>query len=296
MSRKEWAAGLFLALTVVSSAAAFLAGPLVPWAPFRIGYTEYRSVKAVLIMPSTTLPPVPLDRLDALIGEVEAQTGLWLESPVRIVVAGSWGLFNRGALLGLSSSVGEHTGRTLPTGTVVYLSPLASQPGQEAANALKHEITHAVLFQQMSLARSMAFAKLEWLSEGLAAYIATGSLGGWEVEWSRMAIAEAYLYPVTRDAGFEAITEADRSRFVRETRRQFVRYLMTRYGADAFYLFLDRVLAEPDQQAAAFRDTFGVTPDEADAAFMREVEAGTWPFQALAFPAPAFPAPAGFLP
>jgi hypothetical protein len=286
MSKKEWVAMLFLALTIVSAVAAFLAGPLVPWAPYRIGYSEARSAKAVLIMPSNTLPPVPPERLDALIGEVEAQTGLWLESPVRIVVAGSWGLFNRAALLGLTGSEGERTGHALPTGTVVYLSPLALQPGQEAITALKHQLTRAVVFQQMSLTRSVAFAKLEWLMEGLAAYIAIGSVGGWDAEWSRQATAEEYLYPITRDAGFEAIAEKDRSRFVMESRRQFVRYLMTRFGADAFYLFLDRVLLDPARHEAAFRDTFGVASDEADAAFMREVEAGTWPFQALAFPAP----------
>ncbi len=291
MSKKEWVAALFLALTIVSAVAAFLAGPLMPWAPFRIGYSEARSVKTVLIMPTNTLPPVPPERLDALIGEVEAQTGLWLESPVRIVVAGSWGLFNRAALLGLTDRAGERTGHTLPTGTVVYLSPRASQPGQEAANALKHQITRAVLAQQMPLPRSVAFSKLAWLAEGLAAYIATGSVGDWDAEWSRQATAEGYLYPVTTDAGFEAIDETDRFRFVEETRRQFVRYLMTRYGSDAFYLFLDRVLLDPARHEAAFRDTFGVSPDDADAAFMREVEAGTWPFQALVFPAPA-----GFLP
>ncbi|MEZ4700436.1 MAG: hypothetical protein R2834_08905 [Rhodothermales bacterium] len=273
----QWIAGVVLALIVATAAAAFLAGPLLPWSPVRPGYTGQKAGKALLIVPRETPLPPGFVRLDALIGMVEERTGLWLESPVRIVLAGSWGQFNRGALLGFDARPGEVLGATLPTGTIVYLSPRALEPDRNASEVLLHEMTHAVLFQHMSLPNSFAFRKLDWLEEGLAEHIGDANPILSDSAWSRLAVDEGYLYPVTQGVGSVAIPDAERYRFVLESQRLFVQYLMVRFGSETFYQFLDRVLADPERHAEAFQSVFGLSEEEADAAFAREVSSGAWP-------------------
>lgn len=277
MTKKEGIAGGFLVLSVALVVGAFLAGPLFPWAPVRFGYAEQQTTKAVVISPSHRPLPLPLVQLDMIIGQVEEQTGFWLETPLRIVVSGDWGLFYRGALKGILGEAGAVSGATLPTGTVIYLSPRVFEPGQSPIDLLQHEVLHAAAYQQMSLYRSLAFRKIHWLNEGLAEHLGATQQELDNATWGRLATAEAYLYPVATGTAPERIPEEEREAFIVASQRQFVRYLQTRFGSEVFYLFVRGVMAAPDQLDGVFRDTFGISLSDADAAFMREVQAGIWP-------------------
>lgn len=256
---------------------ASVAGFLFPWSPVRPGYASASFDHATVIYPKRTGLPGAYRRAAAIVREVAEANRLAFHDPVTIVVTHDWGLFNRGTLLGWKATPLPVLGAALQTGTVVYVSPLASEPGRDMEGILRHELTHAVMFQQMPLRRTFALVRLDWFEEGLAVHL--GNPGDYmdNAAWSRWAHHPAYRFGPWGDPELRRLPEDLRGVFRLSEYRVFVEYLMDAAGRDRFFAFRDRVLADPDAHDAAFVQSYGAGFAEMVSRFEHAVRVGEWP-------------------
>lgn len=256
---------------------ALASGPLFPWSPLKPGYDTVHTGRATLYTPRSAGPVPGLNDIERLMRNVEQAQRLRFRKPIRIVVSDSWGLFNRGALLGWAGRPMPVLGAALQTGTVVYLSPLVLEPGRDPGAALRHELTHALLFQQMPLRDTFDLVRLDWFEEGLAVHF--GNAGDYldDAAWHRLATERDYLFRVTGDARLGRIPPEHRGPFMLAGYRLFIAFLLNRHGEAPFFRYRDRVLAAPDRHEQAYRAVFGEPLSAGVDAFEEAVRSGAWP-------------------
>ncbi|HEX2202444.1 MAG TPA: hypothetical protein VHG91_04060 [Longimicrobium sp.] len=269
------AAALLVVLFVLSHAS--FRGVLFPWSPVRPGYAATAFPGGTIVYPARGGLPAAYRDAGALLDEVERANRLAFRKDVTVVVAGDWGLFVRGSLLGWKGRPLPVLGSALQTGTVVYLSPLAREPGRDMAGVLKHELTHALMFQRMPLRRTFELVRLDWFEEGLA--VRAGNPGDYfdDAAFARWAAHPGYRFGPWGDPELERLPEALRGVFRLTEYRVFIDFLVDRYGEDRFFAFRDRVLADPARHEAAFAGVLGTRFADAVAAFEAAVRAGAWP-------------------
>lgn len=273
---------VLLGVSFVSHAFAY--GTLFPWSPFKPGYAAQAFGGATMYYPEQVGLSEEFGDVDDLLAEVARESRLIWKSRVKVVVADSWGLFNRGALLGLDSQPRPVLGAALQTGTVIYLSPHVFEPDRDLRAVLKHELVHALLFQQMPLRRTFALTGLDWFEEGQAMLFSRSSDPRYMgvQAWRALAQEEAYRLRFRegrfRDGeGLQHVPEAQRGLFVLTEYQLFVAFLMNRYGADRFFRYRDEVLRAPARHEGAFEQTMGEAFPAAVAAFEQDARNGVWP-------------------
>ncbi len=266
---------LFLLLFVLSHAST--RGPLFPWSPVRPGYAAQTFPGATVVYPALGGMPDAYRRADTLVAAVARANRLAVRASVTIVVTEDWTLFNRGGLLRWDTGPLPVLGAALQTGTVVYVSPLALEPGRDLAGVLRHELTHALMFQQMPLRRTFALVRLDWFEEGLA--VLAGNPGDYldDAAWARLARHPAYRFGPGGDLELRRVPAEMRGSFRLAEYRVFIQYLVDRLGPDAFFAFRDDVLRDPEDCDGAFVRAFGAGFGEVVAGYERAVRAGAWP-------------------
>lgn len=262
-----------LALVVVALLAllALVHEPLLPWLPWKPGYVAHRSAAGTVYLPRY-LPHRPRAlALDSAVRSVEATHGLRFTKPVRVFVTTEWSQFSRGALIDWRGRPTPVLGAALQTGDVVYLSPLGiDQPRPETV--LAHELSHALLYQHVSLRESFALRGERWLLEGFAvhfgnpgAYLsdaAFDSLVARHPEWA--------FSPVTGPSA--ADVPAELAGPVMLTRhRRFVQWLIERYGHDLLQALVREVVRTPRDAKGAFARVYGLTLPDAGARYLTEL-------------------------
>ena len=265
----------FLALFVLSHAS--VSGFLFPWSPVRPGYAAERFDGATVVYPRRSGIPDAYREADAILEEVARANRLSFRDPVTVVVAEDWGLFNRGTLLGWKATPLPVLGAALQTGTVIYISPLAREPGRDLRDVLRHELTHAILFQQMAMRATFELVRLDWFEEGLAVH--AGNPGDYmdDAAWARWARHPGYRFGPWGDGELRRIPEELRGVFRLSEYRVFIEFLMDRYGRDRFFAFRDAVLRDPAAYGAAMTRTFGAGFADVVVAFEQAVRGGAWP-------------------
>jgi hypothetical protein len=266
---------LLLVLFVLSHLS--FAGFLFPWSPVRPGYASVSFPGATVVYPKRGGLSHAYRATPAIMEEVERANRLVFHDHVTVVVTDDWGLFNRGALLGMKARPLPVLGAALQTGTVVYLSPLVREPGRDPAGVLRHELTHAVMFQQMPLRRTFALVRLDWFEEGLAVHAGNPRDYLDDAAWRRWAMHPGYRFGPWGDPELRRVPEEMRGPFRLSEYRVFIEYLMARHGDDRFFAFRDAVLRDPDAHDAAFVRHFGAGFAEVVADFEHAVRAGDWP-------------------
>lgn len=266
---------LLLALFVLSHAS--FSGVLFPWSPIRPGYASVRFPDATVVYPARSGLPDAYRVTQSIMDEVARANRLAFRDRVTVVVADDWGLFVRGSLLGWKGRPLPVLGSALQTGTVVYLSPLAREPGRDMAGVLRHELTHAIMFQQMPLRETFELVRLDWFEEGLAVH--AGNAGDYpdDAAWKRWAMHPGYRFGPGGDPELRRVPEEMRGPFHLSEYRVFVEYLMDRRGRERFFAFRDAVLRDPDAYDAAFVRHFGAGFASVVADFEQAVRAGEWP-------------------
>lgn len=253
-------------------------GLLFPWSPLKPGYAAASFERATLFYPRATDVRRALGDLDLLLAEVEEEVRLRARVPVRVVVAGTWGLFNRGTMLGFSERPFPVLGAALQTGTVIYLSPLAFESDRDPRAVVRHELVHALLFQQMPLRRCFELTRLDWFEEGQAMLFSHSTDARYldDRTWRTLAGRE-YCAGFLDEACFARLPQEQRALFRLAEYRLFVQFLIARHGADAFFRYRDAVLENPARQGEVFHRVLGESFAEAVHAFERGVAGGTWP-------------------
>lgn len=266
---------LFLLLFAVSHAST--RGPLFPWSPVRPGYAAETFPGATVVYPRRSGMPDAYRRADRILADVARANRLAFREPVTIVVTDDWTLFNRGGLLRWDRRPLPVLGAALQTGTVVYLSPLALEPGRDREAVLRHELTHALMFQQMPLPRTFALVRLDWFEEGLAVH--AGNSGDYldDASWARLARHPGYRFGPAGDPELRRVPVEMRGSFRLAEYRVFIQYLVEIRGPGRFFAFRDDVLRDPEAVDRAFVRSFGAGFAEVVAGYEQAVRAGAWP-------------------
>jgi hypothetical protein len=268
--------GALLVLLFALSHTSF-SGLLFPWSPVRPGYGSESFTGATVVYTRAGGLPEAYRNVGEILAEASRANRLSFRQNVTVVVTDDWGLFNRGTTLGWKATPLPVLGAALQTGTVIYISPLALEPGRDLRAVLRHELTHALMFQQMPLKETFALVRLDWFEEGLAVHAGNPRDYMDDHAWSLHARHPAYRFGPWGDGELRAIPEPLRGAFRMSEYRVFIEFLMERHGRDRFFAYRDAVLRAPQAHEAAFQAHFGAPFARVVAEFEQAVREGSWP-------------------
>jgi hypothetical protein len=240
--RTLYFAGLLLVLLL------FPYGPLFPWSPVKPGYEHLALERADVYFPSgTTLDPA-YRRIDEYIAKSEQFHRLKAPKRICVVACDDWSSFRRFLPHMRGTGVGAVT---LATGTAIYMSPRLAERQLDANEFLRHEISHATLHQNQSLANALRIIKVEWVSEGLA--VAYGDQKSYYSDAEFLARIKrenvaAFIDPARRGEAGSAFD----IRYAYIVWRRFNEFLMATRGRDAYQGYLVAVLRD----TASWRELF----------------------------------------
>ena len=275
-------AAAVLLIVVVRSAAA---GVLFPWSPVKPGFETHRFASGRVHVPHGTAYAPDYRAMDSIASRLEALHGLRFRKKVHVVVSRDWRQFNRGTFIARDGSPRPVLGAALQTGDVVYMSPLAAEPGRRPGGILAHELAHALLYQHVSLRGSVALRRERWLLEGLAVHFGNpGDYPGPETFRGLVRTHPEYVFHPAADPRLDRLPADVGGLFMLAEYRFFIEYLIERFGEDRLRALVRAAVAEPADVPAAFAATYGASLDTVGAEFVRAVRAGQVP--ALADGAP----------
>jgi hypothetical protein len=253
-----WAGGAI----VVLIAGAFLFGPLFPWSPVKPGYTHYTLHRADVYYPAGTTLEDAYQQIDSYIAEAEKFHRLKMPDRITVVAPGSWGDFRRHAPWQQGTAVAAIT---LQTGTVIYVTPKIAEKHLDTGEFLRHELSHAILDQNMTMWRGHKLNGQPWLWEGLAVDFGRQTSYMTDAEFVARARTQP-MAPVFNGDGTDM-------RFDYVAWRDFLQHRINLSGRDRFQEYPLRVMQEPDQARALFPEFFGLSFDAAVEEFQASVRA-----------------------
>lgn len=276
LSRSKKVAGLFVAV-LVAFILALLYGPLFPWSPVKPGYALIRYPRADVYYD----PAQPLNddyrAVGAMMDEAEQFHRLKFRRSVKVIACRNWRscdwflpwLHIRG--LG---------GVTLATGDVIYLTPRIKEKNYSIAEYLRHELTHALIFQNTTIRDAFKLNDVAWFNEGLAVSFGrqTAYLSQAEFTAKAASVELANCIDPARIAKQQAAGAWD-ARLAYPAQRYFVEYLKAKFGQDVFQSFLLRCIHNPANHSSLFQENFHTPLLLAVEDYQKAVRAGLWPPQ-----------------
>ena len=247
----KWLGWAAAAVFLLAIAACFLVGPLFPWSPVKLGYTHFVLHRADVYYPSGTKLEDAYQQLDTYIEEAEAFHKLKMPDRITVIAPRTWTDFH----LQAPWQGGPVAGLTLQTGTVIFITPKVAEKHFDTAEFLRHELSHAILDQNMTLWRGHKLSKQEWLFEGLA------------VDFGRQKsyLTEEQFVARARTQPLAPVFHGDDSdmRFNYVAWRGFLEHMIQTRGREKFQDYLLRVMQEPDQARLLFPEYFKISFDDA---------------------------------
>jgi hypothetical protein len=258
---RKWAWWSALAIVIVIVAAAFLYGPLFPWSPIKPGYTHFTLHRADVYYPTGTTLEDAYQQMDSFIEDAEKFHRLKMPDRVKVIAPRRWADFHRQA----PWQRGPVGAITLQTGTVIFVTPKLAEKHLDTGEFLRHELSHAILDQNMTLWRGHKMNQQSWLSEGLAVDFGRQRSYLSEEEFLSRAQTES-LAPVFNGNNSDMC-------FNYLAWRYFLEHLIRTRGRDIFQDFLLRAMENPDDVRTVFPEFFGTTFDGAVSEFQAKVRA-----------------------
>jgi hypothetical protein len=161
-----WKRGI-LGLIVLAFLAAFPWGPPFAWSPVHPGYRQMQFSRANVLYPNGAVLDPAYRKVDRYVAEAETFHDVKWMKKITIVVCRNWGDCDRFA----TPFLGRPLAVTIPTGTVIFVTPKAVDFRADIAELLRHELSHAVLKQDRSLLNILRMRKQPWVVEGVAGLV-----------------------------------------------------------------------------------------------------------------------------
>lgn len=252
----SWIAGVTLAGAWLWALAY---GPLIPWSPVKPGYRTLTSARAEVSFPRGAGPGPALPAIDGLVDEAERFHRMRAPGRLRILECANWEDFARFCPFAPGRGVGAVT---LDLGGVIYLSPRLKERGLDNAEFLRHELSHAIVAENVTLWNLRKIRRHTWLYEGVPVWFGRQrSYVSRDEFLQRASLME--LQPVMDyDAGGAAPAPVE-MRFAYVAWRNFIEYLVHTHGLDTFHRFFGEFLARPDELEGLFAAAFGQSRKEA---------------------------------
>ena len=256
---------------------ALLFGPLFAFSPLKSGFNELRLGRCKVSYPSGATPDPAYSQLDNLMAQTEAFHRLTFKKNVRVIVCASNSQYRR-------FSLASGNACTIQTGTVIYIRPSISEASypphiayengalkllppanpakRDLAGFLKHELSHAILYQNTTPWKAMKIKR--WLEEGLAVYFGNSNHYYAGEELRSLAIDDAFWFNLTdEDAGSKEIPGEIRYFFTYGAYGEFVKYLVETHGREPVLDFVHDYIRDPQNEEALFKSQFGIGLNDA---------------------------------
>jgi hypothetical protein len=172
---------------------------------------------------------------------------------------------------------------TIQTGTVIYISPDIHQavypprveihddqltlirdpekPFRDLTGFLKHELSHALIYQNTSLRKALKIRR--WFEEGLAVYFGNAHHYYRGAELKTLAIDQRFFFDLLDDSAEpEGIPTGIKFSFMYGAYGEFIRYLIDTYSLERVLDFVREYIREPDQEEELFHTFFGKASQE----------------------------------
>jgi hypothetical protein len=257
---RKWAWWTALAVVILAVAAVFLYGPLFPWSPVKPGYTHFTLHRADVYYPTGSELNDAYRQLDSFIDEAETFHRLKMPYRITAIAPRTWKTFHRQAPWQTGDAIGA---LTLQTGTVIFITPKIAEKRFDTGEFLRHELSHAILDQNMTLWRGHKMNRQPWLYEGLAVDFGRQKSYLTEEEF----IARAQTRPLA--PAFDGDNSDMRFNYV--AWKDFLEHIIKTRGRDKFQDYLLRVMQNPDDARAVFPEFFGIPFDGAVAEFQSKL-------------------------
>jgi len=247
----RWATGAAILFLVACA----LDGPLFPWSPVKPGYTHFVLHRADVYYPSGTALDPAYQQIDGYIEDAEAFHRLKMQDRITVIAPRSWTDFH----LQVPSERGPVAGITYATGMVIFITPKVVEKRADVGEYLRHELSHAILFQNMTMWKAHQMNGQPWLLEGLAVDFGR--------QKSYLSQEEFAIAARTRALGPSFAGDNSDMRFNYIAWRTFLEFLIQTRGRDKFQDYLLRVMQDPKQARAVFPEYFAKPFDAAVAEF-----------------------------
>jgi hypothetical protein len=266
----NWKHGI-LCLFVLAFLAAFPWGPLFAWSPLHPGYRRVQFSRGDVLYPDDAALDPAYREIDRYVGEAENFHQVKCVNKIRVVVCRNWSDCVRFA----TPFLGRPLAVTIPFGTVIFVTPKAAVFRADIGELLRHELSHAVLKQDRSLANVLRMRKQQWVTEGVAGLVA--EMGATapgrqpiilpQTEFLLRAKAEA-LWP-----SFAAGPQKD-WRFSYTAWVYFWNRQIDRSGKATFLKFEQACFSDPQSCKSTFAEVYGTDLRSAVDEFQAEVRSG----------------------
>lgn len=265
-----YGAGATLLLVVTGLIYMLLWGRLFPWSPVKLGYRQVSFSKAVVVLPKNWEVPAELRDFDSLFSDCERFHTLSFKKRIMIILAKTQEHAHR---FGGTDSAAL----ALETGTVIILVPDKIETNKrKLVDQLKHECSHALLFQNTSLFN--AFRIPEWLREGLAIYYGNPRDNYVGESFIKLAVDDGYFFDVLGPYdSLRKVPDSFRRGFRHSEFRCFVEFLADGYDINTVTRYARDLIHDPKSEQPLFRKHFGMDLDVAAREFQREVLTKKWP-------------------
>jgi len=173
---------------------------------------------------------------------------------------------------------------TIQTGTMIYIRPSISEASypphiayedgalkllppdnpakRDLAGFLKHELSHAILYQNTTPWKAMKIKR--WIEEGLAVYFGNSHHYYTGDELRSLAIDDGFWFNLTdEDADPPGIPDTIKHFFSYGAYCGFITYLVDTYGRDRLLDFVHAYIRDPQNEEALFKSQFGVSLNDA---------------------------------
>ena len=248
---------------------AFLWGPLFPFSPVKPGYRVFRFQRVVLVAPENRTPHPSFLELDRQLWEAEKFHQLPGPNRLTIVVCRDWGDFYRF----MPHFRGwKGLGMALHLINTIYLTPAIQEHGFDEEEAVRHEISHAVLNSNCSFRAALQMKRHQWITEGLAVWFQGGRRFLRDDEFVARARHQDLLRIIPPARDLPVSLESLPFRYA--AWHFFLRYLVERYGRENLQRFLLAYLEDPDSHREHFAKVYGRNLPDVVASFQEVVRQG----------------------
>ncbi|MDQ1327591.1 MAG: hypothetical protein QG641_874 [Candidatus Poribacteria bacterium] len=254
---------VILLLLLPVSAYAFLSGPLFPYSVVKPGFSKLELERATIFYPNGTQLLDDYLKLDDMITETEAFHNIHFKKNVSVIVCATSEQYKR------FSTKHAHA-CAMPTGTIIYINPSIYNTGRDLTGFLKHELSHAILFQNTSLLK--AFKLKSWVTEGLAVYYGNSHHYFQNEELRKLSIDKGYFFNLLDEKAEPVdIPSEIKYKFIYGEYRAFMGYLIKTYGSQAVLDYIFEYAKQPDKENELFNNLLGNSLAEAFAEFHKEM-------------------------
>jgi hypothetical protein len=261
-------------------------GRLVPYSPLIVGFESKALERATIYYHDRQALPESIDSIGEYMSQLEALHALSYQRKVDVLFCASEDEERRFGGTTVRAITYPPYGRILISEKLRRESCAGDKP---FADFLKHELTHALIDQNISVYRLLRFFP-EWLSEGLAVYSANqfGRGGYCTREEVIMLLRQGLFYKPEWFVGSFRRTPKEAAAFPVENRMYFayseygmiVDDLIKTYGKDKFRSYLHTLL-KTGSHDEVFQQSFGLPFDQYLEAFKARIVDSTAELNAL---------------